>query len=432
MSYFNHAFIKTFVATNSGVVTSTTPSANITTAGQLALCGSDFKALDSTTGTLNGVTNTPYGTATGLVGKSLVYLVQGSLMLNDKIGSHGGFQESVKSKGINPKYITGLWKQVAQVATAPGKGTLKIIVGPTCFPCNSTVGFRLDIKGSPALRFLNRNIYAVSDNLNTVGTQPLVTNATNCCTGTTVSYMHPAVALTRIILGFFNNPLIAPFINTSLTQFVHYGTQGQVDTLSGTATRALSSNAALPTATDQFATFTIEFKSTDDIVDYFGFSSHDTRNHNEVEPLQMTGSLINENGEICSTCVNSATSIPGNMGKGATATKVVNDLLLTSAYAQTPFSQGNKDSARIREILGFGTPITDSRGSQATVTNRYNVYYIEHSVPRFNNPTSTFDNDQYLYQIYVKNNTAANTVVDNILSGLAAASGIAYGTAQSL
>lgn len=428
MSYFNHAFIKTFVATNSSVVTSATPSANIAT-GQLALCGPNFAALNSATGTLNGVADTPYGTANGLVGKSLVYLVQGSLMLNDKIGSHGGFQESVKSKGINPKYITGLWKQVA---TAPGKGTLKIIVGPTCFPCNSTVGFRLDIKGSPALRFLNRNIYAVSDNLNTVGTQPLVTNATNCCTGTTVSYMHPAVALTRIILGFFNNPLIAPFINTSTTQELRFGTEEQVNAASGGTPRALNSTAALPTDTTQFATFTIEFKSTDDIVDYFGFSSHDTRDHNEVEPLQMTGSLINENGEICSTCVNSATSTRGNMGKGATATKVVNDLLLTSAYAQTPFSQGNKDSARIREILGFGAPITDSRGSQATATNRYNVYYIEHSVPRFNNPTSTFDNDQYLYQIYVKNNTAANTVVDNILSGLAAASGIAYGTAQSL
>lgn len=425
MSYFNHSFIKTFVATNSEVVASTTASSLITTPGQLALCGSDFKALDSAAGeALPNATSTPYGStgANSLVKKSLVYLVQGSLMLNDKIGSHGGFRESVKSKGINPKYITGLWKQVA---TEPTTGKLKIIVGPTCFPCNSTVGFRLDIKGSPALRFLNRNIYAVSDNLNTVGTQPLVTNATNCCTGTTVSYMHPAVALTRIILGFFNNPLIAPFINTATTQELRFGTEAQVNT-SGGAPRALNSTAALPTDTNQFATFTIEFKSTDDIVDYFGFSSHDTRDHNEVEPLQITGSLINENGEICSACVNSAVSTAGTMGKGATATKVVNDLLLTSAYAQTPFSQGNKDSARIREILGFGTPITDSRGSQATVTNRYNVYYIEHSVPRFNNPTSTFDNDQYLYQIYAKNGSPAATVVDNILSGLAGASGITY------
>jgi hypothetical protein len=29
----------------------------------------------------------------------------------------------------------------------------------------------------------------------------------------------------------------------------------------------------------------------------------------------------------------------------------------------------------------------------------YNSYYIKHHVPRFNNPTGTFDNDQYLIEL---------------------------------
>jgi hypothetical protein len=29
----------------------------------------------------------------------------------------------------------------------------------------------------------------------------------------------------------------------------------------------------------------------------------------------------------------------------------------------------------------------------------YTRYFIQHNVPRFNNPTSTFDNDQYLLEV---------------------------------
>ena len=34
----------------------------------------------------------------------------------------------------------------------------------------------------------------------------------------------------------------------------------------------------------------------------------------------------------------------------------------------------------------------------------YNRFFIQHNVPRFNNPTSTFDNDQYLLEIIVDEN----------------------------
>jgi hypothetical protein len=50
-------------------------------------------------------------------------------------------------------------------------------------------------------------------------------------------------------------------------------------------------------------------------------------------------------------------------------------------------------------------------------TATYKAYYLQHSVPRFNNPSGVFDNDQYVYQIYVKcTDVAANTAVLNLMN----------------
>ena len=93
---------------------------------------------------------------------------------------------------------------------------------------------------------------------------------------------------------------------------------------------------------------------------------------------------------------------------------VLRHLLLTERYAQNPFNQGNRDSSRIREIEGFD-PIL----AAVDRTKLYKVYYLQHSVPRLNNPSGTFDNDQYLYQIYIDTDvagleTAMDTLWDNI------------------
>ena len=38
------------------------------------------------------------------------FVIQGSYFAADKIGSHGGYKESVKSKLVNPKYISRVMK----------------------------------------------------------------------------------------------------------------------------------------------------------------------------------------------------------------------------------------------------------------------------------------------------------------------------------
>jgi hypothetical protein len=54
----------------------------------------------------------------------------------------------------------------------------------------------------------------------------------------------------------------------------------------------------------------------------------------------------------------------------------------------------------------FGIP-NFTRGTAAS-PSRYNAFYLQHNVPRFNNPSSTFDNDQYLLEVVVQSTVNPN------------------------
>ena len=68
------------------------------------------------------------------------------------------------------------------------------------------------------------------------------------------------------------------------------------------------------------------------------------------------------------------------------------DLILDESYLQNHFHS----DVRIREITQ-GTDILASVNRNALYTR----YIIQHSVPRYNNPSGVYDNDQYALNIYV-------------------------------
>ena len=73
------------------------------------------------------------------------------------------------------------------------------------------------------------------------------------------------------------------------------------------------------------------------------------------------------------------------------------------SYRQSPYNQGNRDSSRFREQEGM-SGIVSAIGRDATGSScngAYRVYHLLHHVPRFNNPSGVFDNDQYHYKVYV-------------------------------
>ena len=435
MSYFNHSFIKSFYNTATSAVTNNTLTQNIS-GGNLALVQvSDtnvWETINPATGsatTLGWVTppsSTAYGDTDGLDAKKLVYLVQGSILPNDKIGSHGGFKETVKSKGINVKYITGLWKKSAAASTT---SKIRVIVGPTCAPCGEPLRFRLDVKGSPALRFLNRNAYAIADS-----EFSLNNNASVCCANDQ-EYLDPVVALAKIGAFLIQDPIIGKFLSTTLTTAatIHYAsTSGGLGTIESPTGTAHTINQVIGTSLSytpentptRWAALTLEANTLSALSTNFGFGSFDTRDFYETEPITFSGSILDETGNPCNSCGTVRTTV--GVRPETTGETVVRDLLLTESYMQNPINQGNKDSARMREILGF-----DASNSYSSIsrTTTYDVNYIEHVVPRFNNPSSTFDSEQYLYKIY--STGSATAIVDNMMTALARASGVSYVTSNT-
>lgn len=461
MAYFNHAFYKTFVATSTEPAAGTSTSA--LTAGQLGL------VTDATWQTIAV-------SGGSLPANSLAYLVQGSFYTKDTIGNNpgnGGYKESVKSKGINPKFISRAWVSnclVAQQATA------SLSLGSDCAPCGKTQFMRIDVKGSPTLRFLNHNAYAIGDSANI------------CCVGDQ-EFLDPTLVSAAMAEMVLTDPLIKPFVAEGDVNGVEaatldggsgYSVASGVATTGGTGSgfkiniltlssgaiatysvaavgagytvgdvltvaggtagtltvTALTAGGVVVTATTGAVavqsvysieqalgnassgnyipslepngatkvTATVNFVGA--FVDtQFGNCSFDTRDHYNAEPVVIIASILDETGNPCNDC-GVATSTPGQMQQTQGET-VVRDLILSERYRQSPFNQGNADSARIRQIE-MSDEILGAVDRAAT----YKAYYIQHTIPRFNNPSGMFDNDQYVYQVYVKcSDTAANTAV---------------------
>ena len=195
MAYFNHAFCKSFLA-NSAVNADGTATSALGV-GQVAIVDSgDWESIGSATG---------YDTATGLL-----HIVQGSLRTNDNIGNnpgHGGYAESVKSKGINLRYISRLAVSAVNAATQPAAS---IAVGPTCAPCGENLFLRLDVKGSPALRFLNHNAYAIGDSSGDAAAFDGSLPGLCCIEGQ--EFLDPAVALAAAMQQVLADPIVSPFV----------------------------------------------------------------------------------------------------------------------------------------------------------------------------------------------------------------------------
>jgi hypothetical protein len=403
MAYFNHAFQKAFVGTTGFY---TTPGPYL--AGINDDIGTNFRFTFVNPNTWE----VPDLVPATIVACPLM-LVSSSIHPNDKIGPfHGGYSETVKSKIINPKYITNFYRvdpcspQQAQVTVGAANGqvpgsdpAVDLWDQPTCtkeFLCDETYYLRVDIKGSPVLRTLSRNTYYDA------------AAYTGCCAADALapSAVNPLVVYTQWAYNLLNSPLINPFIQVQITYSTDGGTTWinigdgtssttnlnlllgytlDPSTLPGDATTlaGLIINGAY--VDTRFGTCT--FYPNDSIIAY-------------IEPVKIYASEVDLNGDPCQfsgLCVyNQCLPVQGT-GFGESALR---SLILTEGYAQQPFYTGM--DLRIREITN-GTDVFNAIDKNSQYTN----YFIQHSVPRLNNPTGTFDNDQYLLQIVTNGTDAA-------------------------
>jgi hypothetical protein len=469
MSYFNHAFQKTFVGTtlDGGGGFTGLAEGKLGTPGNI-LGGGYFAFVDAKTWNVLPTAPAPESCCN-------LVLAAGSIYANDKIGPfHGGYLESNKSKEINPRYVNrfyrvdpcapsanvihvgktpytddralslaitndgadltdGVYTDIPLVdTTAPtGSGLIATItvvggvvtfvaitnggtgwvtadivttsaelipgddaavqptftvtagVGADCcvpFYCGETYSLRLDVKGSPALRYLNHNAYLIADAY------------TGCCPADSITPVE--VDSTLVYINWANaivrSPLINPFILPvvideagiawyapgtspaflaafSVDTWDHYVSPGHVDGACG----GMVLNGAYVDTKFGDCTFQIS--------DFY-----------EKEPVKLYASLVDLNGDPCefeSLCVITECAGEQAMGLGES---VARDVILSESYRQNFFAT----DLRIREITQ-GTSVWNYINRNSLYTR----YYLQHNVPRFNNPSSTFDNDQYLLEV---------------------------------
>lgn len=389
-------------------------------------------------------------------------LAQGSYFASDKIGPvHGGYKESVKSKVINPKYISRLIK----VSAKTPQNQIVTIQGAACagVSCDTTIRLRLDVKGSPALRFLNHQLYKTLDAY------------TGCCDASNSAVDHTVVLL-KWADQINEAPLLKDFVQAKVWKEAHASVA--IDPTSGSATIVVAnadrtkftagdkvvaagipantvvvsvgaddsastgfanvvlSKAATASANVNAGIFDVVSSATysaataslgsvnshmDIIAAYmdtkFGNCTFTVTDKYDLEPLFIYASVVDESGDPCAaascfTISEAQAPIQAN-GVGET---VLRELILDGRYLQNHYPDSSRvDDLRKREIEADPALATVDRDGL------YDRVMILHNVPRLYNPTSTFDNDQYLLVVHVPAGTTTTALTSFIVSSAAAA-----------
>mgnify|MGYP003671142848 FL=1 len=334
MAYFNHAFNKTFLATS---IAGADVATSALTTGQFALVSEQ-----NATGTKHWQSVLAAGAApvvADLPKGTHGYLVQGSVYTKDTIGNnpgHGGYKESVKSKGINPRYITEMWKSSCSVAS---NATAKLCLAADCAPCGKTQFMRIDVKGSPALRFLNHNAYAIADSANI------------CCIDGQ-EYLDAGLVIATMAEMAIGNGLMKSNLkyvagDPLITPFVGEGDPDGAKTLSAIAAGGVGSGYALGTSLATVAT--APSKGTGLTVQITAIAA----------AVATVGSLVGGTGYTAAVGVATSASPAG--GTGATITT------LTSGGAGTPVTTATLVAGGAGYSVGDVLTITGG-GGNATVT----------------------------------------------------------------
>jgi hypothetical protein len=456
MAYFPHAYQKMLVATNGATPFPAVAGAATTTllAGQVAV----VNALTNLT--INTAAVPVYGGGSGEF--SQVYLAQGSFHTNDKIGPfHGGYKETVKSKGINPKYVSDFY--VTEPANAVNN-VIEVCQSDCKINCETMYDLRVDIKGSPALRFLNHNVYqslsaysgcCVLSGSNTVpdSVDPNViflqwadqinsvssgNNSTPFLSQFINAKVWNATALVATVTGTGVNAITvssvgtAPLTNIQVGNKIKFGGySAYVKTIGGT-TLTLSTDPAgvnlfvVPATGVIGSTITVYREITSatyvpltgalaetvtscmDIIGaymdtQFGDCSFDPKDHFELEPLLIYASAVsypnNSNVINGDPCVVSCFTV--NTVQAAYQGRGYGETLVRELILAKRYQQEPwYQDPRMREVMQdtvLGT--SNSGGPEIARGSKYVVYYLLHSVPRKANPSGTFDNDQYLIKV---------------------------------
>jgi hypothetical protein len=401
--YFNHAYQKTLIATDihhagpsavgiykttgTPVATFADTSANPTNAGKVAIVAS------LTTGTYNAnQTISPVGGFTDTIQDlPMIYLAQATINTVDKLGPFaGGYKESVKTKGINPKYVSKFFVNVPTCAQAEVRKVC--LCDGAAAQCGTSYYLRIDVKGSPALRFLTHNAYRTyaSDNI--------------CCPANPTVPADLDVDSMQIIADWAwqisRDPIMNNFILGNPTW-----NNGSFNAAGWFAAHPNAAKGDMYTALQSAGAYTIGtpydpatssaqcLELVGSYVDtQFGTCSFHPQDFYELAPVKIYTSITDQQGDPCVDQIFCTTQDPYQLAQQGNGYghKLLRDAILFRRYMQEQYVY----DPRLREVMNQDQVYTWIVG-----TSFYTTYGILHSVPRFNNPTGVFDNDQYLVTI---------------------------------
>ena len=371
-----------------------TPSNNVVHVGSTyASAGGGVLTLDGAslvagTGYVNGTHGVTGGTGTGLVVSitTALGLVTAVTVLSP--GKDYTIGDTVTILGGNNDATI----DVLTVTTAIDP----VIPGTNCckeFLCGETYNLRLDVKGSPALRFLNHNAYYTA------------TAYTGCCPAGAIAPV--AVDSTEVMIlwanDLLNSPIVSPFFQIAIQDeagFIWYAPGTNAAFLTAVGANTWNNYISPGHTTGACAGLILNGAYVDT---RFGDCTFQLSDFYEKQPVNLYPSEVDLNGDPCEftgLCVVNECLGSQAMGLGET---ILRDVVLSESYRQNFFSS----DFRIREITQ-GNQIVNAINRQALY---YNVF-LQHSVPRFNNPSGTFDNDQYLLQV-VFTSTVSGTAFVN-------------------
>lgn len=397
MAYFNDSFQKIFLGTKPTTANTNQTTGFVTTA---SISTSALPVVTSSAATTYGVgswgmfdaaTWLSVTTASLSTGKQPLVLVSASPLLNDQIGAlHGGYKETNKSKDINPKLINRFVRidpcTARQQTLHVGSTKYTKTLSPTnasCsfeFLCGETYNLQIQIKGEPVYRFIDH-----------VGLRNLEFNGGCCADDAPGVAIDGTLAMIHWANLIINDPILKDFISP-----IVYSEAGVALYAPGTTGVSYTwDNYVSPGHVDgKYAGLRLQGAYVDTV---FGNCSFQPTDYYNVVPVEIYASLVDFNGDPCAftgiCVVQECDALQGN-GFGET---VLRDLILSEKYRQNTFPTDQ----RLREIEQ-GNDILDA----VNRSSLYTRYLVQHTIPRPNNPSSTYSEDQYTLEI-ITNGTVA-------------------------
>ena len=273
------------------------------------------------------------------------------------------------------------------------------------FLCGETYNLFINLYGAPVLRVLNHDSYRS------------LAAYTGCCPDGTITPV--AVDSTLVMIDWANQIITSPYLLNFIRPIVYdeagnpwFATAAEAVAEGYVAVDPATITVALPAGVPGSGNMWSFYTSTghtdgalgglriigayvDTVFDSCTFQTSDYYNK---EVVQMDISLRDETGDPCvfdALCIETECCGFGGQGFGNT---YLRELILSEKYLQNFMSS----DPRIREITQ-GNNLRDALSTTAF----YTKYVIQHVVPRYNNPSSVHDDDQYNLVIYVPSGIVA-------------------------